>query len=133
MLDTPVLWWLASRLPVLLPGRLLHHTALRALRAGDHAAAERLFESAAARYRRDLEVEPLARLRVHQLIARLHATAGSLRAPELRQGIEERLLRLDDIESLAPPFVLVPASRLLASLGPGVASTDAADTWRAAA
>lgn len=132
MLDTPVFWWLASRLPVL-PGRLLHQTALRALRAGDHAAAERLFEAAAARYRRDLEVEPLARLRVHQLIARLHAAAGLPEVPELRQGIEERLLRLDDIESLAPPFALVPAPRLLASLGPGVASPDAVDAWRAAA
>ena len=64
---------IASCMPSLFSGPALHRAALGATHRGAHALAERLFERAAERYREDLAIEPLARLRVHQLIARVRS------------------------------------------------------------
>jgi hypothetical protein len=115
VLDNPLVWLLAARLPRLFPGASLHRAALHATAAGASRTAEALFEGAAEHYRLDLEVEALARLRVHQLMARVRASADLRRDTVLCLEIEQRLTRLDRIESLEPPFALVPASRLLAN------------------
>jgi len=115
VLDAPIIWQLAVRIPWAFSGRALHHAALYAATAGAYATAGVLFEHAAASYRVDLEVEPLARLRVHQLIARARAKGDPRRDEEAVLEIEQRLTRLDHIESLVAPFELVPARRLLAT------------------
>lgn len=129
MLDSARLLPLAHHLPVLFDGAGLHRAALREMTRGQWAAADRLFESAASRYRSDVEVEPLARLRVHQLMARVRS--GSLPEPESAQlvlEVDRRLCRLGRIESLEAPFTFVEARTLLASWLP-----DAEAPARAAA
>jgi hypothetical protein len=115
VLDTPFIWQLAIRLPALFTGRALHRAALHATAAGKSHTAEALFERAADHYRMELEVEALARLRVHQLIARARAGGDPRRDAAMCLEVEQRLTRLERIESLAAPFELVPASQLLAS------------------
>jgi hypothetical protein len=115
VLDAFLTWRLATRLPWLLPGPALHRAGLQAAAAGASRAADALFEHAAARYRLDLEVEALARLRVHQMIVRVRASADPRRDGATCLEIEQRLTRLRRIEALEPPFALVPSSRLLAS------------------
>jgi hypothetical protein len=115
VLDAPFIWQLAVRLPSLFTGHALHRAALHASAAGAHPAAAALFERAAAHYRMDLEVEPLARLRVHQLIDRARASGNPCRDEAAVLEIEQRLTRLERIESLSAPFELVPARRLLAT------------------
>jgi hypothetical protein len=105
-------------------GEALHRAALEASHAGEHRVAERLFTAAGRAYRRELELLPLARLRVHQLIARAEADAG----PE----IERRLERLEDIESPIPPFELVPAASLRTSLPEAGVAPESEDITRAA-
>ncbi len=96
-------------------GAGLHRSALLAAHAGRHERAERLFEAAAGRYRRDLEVEPLARLRVHQMMARVLAGRDPSSDAQRCLEVERRLVRLDRIESPHPPFTLVDARSVLAS------------------
>jgi hypothetical protein len=115
VLDTPLIWQLAVRIPRLFSGRALHRAGLHATAAAAYPVAEALFERAATHYRVDLEVESLARLRVHQLIARARAAGVCGREQDLSLEVEQRLTRLDTIESLAAPFELVPARRLLAA------------------
>jgi len=115
VLDTRIVRWIAGRVPGVVPGALLHRAALRALHARAFALADALFERAADRYRLDLEVEPLARLRAHQAIGRALASGNPARDPAVCLDIEQRLSRLERIESLEPPFDLVPASGLLAT------------------
>ncbi|MBI1798219.1 MAG: hypothetical protein HYR73_00865 [Candidatus Eisenbacteria bacterium] len=110
---SPLLWNLAARVPVPIAGAALHRLGLSALHAGAFSAAERLFERAAERYRADLSVESLARLRVHQRIARLRARGQ--RDPERVVEVERQLYLLRTIESLDPPFAPIDAARLLAS------------------
>jgi hypothetical protein len=112
-MTSPVSRWLLARFGWFAHGATLHRAALSAAHAGEHAAAALLFERAGYAYRRELDVRALARLRVHEGIARLvgaapgeHAQAG------LVAEIERRLARLDEIESLAPPFAPVPAREL---------------------
>jgi hypothetical protein len=109
--------WFARRLPALIPGATVHRAGLAALHRGSYSLADALFERAADRYRVDLAIQPLARLRVHQSMARIRA-AGS-RERERDRGpcldVEQRLARLERIESLDPPYALVPASSLLAT------------------
>ena len=114
MLPLPVLRVVLRFLPHFTTGRVLHRRALAAHAAGADAEAERWFESAAARYREELAVEPLARLRVHQLMAR--ARAGDSAQVESAAMIEivRRLNRLDRLEALSPPFELVDARTVLA-------------------
>ena len=79
MLPLPAFWILARLLPGFVPGRALHRRALAAYASGAHADAEQWFEAAVMRYRRELAVEPLARLRVHQLMARTQGRPGRVR------------------------------------------------------
>jgi hypothetical protein len=97
-------------------GAELHRAGLQAAAAGDPDLADRLFECAAARYREDLAVPALARLRVHQMMVRAEgAFARDMdTAFEFGPEIERRLLALERIEDLAPPFAEIPAEDLLA-------------------
>lgn len=114
LLHSPLFWTLAIRLPALFPGPVLHRAALHAASAGAYRPADALFERAAGHYRMDLEVEALACLRVHQLMARVRAGAGPRFDAELRRDVEQRLSRLEEIETLDPPFARVPAFRMRA-------------------
>lgn len=114
MLPLPVFRVVARVLPDHASGRALHRRALAAAAAGAHADAEQWFDAAVARYRGELAVEPLARLRVHQLMVR--ARAGAAAAGESTAMIEivRRLNRLDRLESLRAPFALTDARAVLA-------------------
>jgi hypothetical protein len=94
-------------------GEYLHLAGLHALSAREYETAVLLFEGAAARYREALRTEPLARARVHQLMARACAAGGWI--SPLSLDVDRALTRLDWIESPEPPFALVPAHVLLAS------------------
>jgi hypothetical protein len=109
MLDHPFVWRLASRLPMFFSGTFLHRRALAASAAGRYADAERLYEAAANRYREDLCVEPMARLRAHQLISRVRSVKGNPGAVAILE-VENRLRRLETIESLEAPHLLVPSA-----------------------
>ena len=113
MLPLPILRVASSLLPELASGCALHRRALAAHEAGAFADAERWFEVAAEVYRAELAVEPLARLRVHQLMSR--ARAGSSLAGEAAAMIEivRSLNRLDRLESLDAPFLLADARTVL--------------------
>jgi hypothetical protein len=115
VLDTMRLWDLLTRVPRLQSGTMLHHRALRAMHDGDFDLAELLFERAAAHYREEIAVEPLARLRAHQLIGRVRSLRDPGRASEWCLEAERLLSRLERIESLEPPFDLVDARSLLAT------------------
>src|SRR2546425_9586553 len=114
MLDFAPTLLLATRIPSLFGGTTLHRAALRASYRQAFEIADRLFERAADRYRHDLAVEPLARLRVHQLIARVRSGLNPERESALCLEIEHRLARLSSIESLDPPFELMHARMLQA-------------------
>lgn len=133
MLDSPLIAWLALRVPTALPGAALHRAALGALARGAFPTADALFERAADHYRLDLEVEALARLRVHQLIGRAWASGDPRRDPELCLDVEQRLTRLERIEALEAPHALVPASRLLASWTVNTPTTTESSDLRHAA
>ncbi|HTR96410.1 MAG TPA: hypothetical protein VMH61_00765 [Candidatus Acidoferrales bacterium] len=96
------------------PGENVHHRALAAMAAGRLAEAEGLFERAAERYRRELRVEALARLRVHQMMARARALADPAREAEAMLEIVRALNRLDRLESTSGPFELCDAREVLA-------------------
>lgn len=105
-----------SRLmPDLASGRALHRRALAAAAAGAYADAEQWFEVAAAQYRRELAVEPLARLRVHQLMVRARSGGGRGVDSAAMLEIIRRLNRLDQLESLEAPFALGDARGVLAA------------------
>ena len=108
-------------------GECLHLAGLHAYAAREHETAIRLFEGAAMRYREALLTEPLARVRVHQLMARACAAGGWISPLSLE--VDRALTRLERIESPDPPYALVPAHVLLASWLEGVdaaADVDAA-------
>ena len=122
---------LASRwLPTLASGEACHRRALTAAARGDRAAAERWFAFAIARYRRDLAVEPLARLRVHELMVGARPGGGEPAgdAAGVMVEIVRRLNRLDRLETLDFPHELADARSVLAGWvethavpGPGTA------------
>lgn len=113
MLGSRLLWPFAPHLPSVFSGSALHRGALLAMSRGELRTAHRLFETAAAHYRREIMVEALARLRVHQLIARVRAGATPGEERTLALEIERRLCLLDQIESLEFPFARVNARTLL--------------------
>ena len=124
-------WAVVAVLPRCFRGGDLHRAGLQAAAAGDPALADRLFEAAALRYREDLSVPALARLRVHQLMVRAEGAIAEDHdaAFELTPEIKRRLLALEWIEDLAPPFADVPAEHLLTSWSArfrGVAHSQAA-------
>jgi hypothetical protein len=109
-----IVWFIGLAVPDCFSGAALHRAALAAAHRKEPSWAARLFERAALRYRAELRVEPLARLRVHQEIVRLRAL-GSLADIERCLEVERALTRLDRIETLEPPFDLVDARTLLAT------------------
>ena len=112
-LDSPRAWAVACRHPWMFAGEDLHLAGLHALSAREHETAIRLFEGAAMRYREAVRTEALARVRVHQLMARACAAGGWISPLSLE--VDRALTRLEHIESPEPPFALVPAHALLAS------------------
>jgi hypothetical protein len=121
MLSLAFLWKLAARLPLALPvrGSTYHRLGLAALHDGCPAEAVELFERAALRYRLQLSVEPLARVRTHQAIARYRAQGATNLDDALE--IERQLYRLRMIEALDPPHALLDAGRMLAAWSRDVA------------
>jgi hypothetical protein len=111
-------------------GARFHRAALEALHRGDPRKAHLLLERAAVRYRRGVIVEPLARARVHQLIAR--ARLGTEDSEALGLEIARCLCRLSRIESLDPPFSLIDARVLLAGLLAAGSGAEAPEERRAA-
>jgi len=109
-------WAVAVAVPVLFQGESLHRAGLQAAAARRHALADALFEAAALRYRADLRVPALARLRVHQMIVRAEGASPAEHdaVVEAAGEIERRLAALDVIEDLDPPFAPVLARGLLA-------------------
>jgi hypothetical protein len=108
----------ASRvLPAIASGHACHLRALAAAARGDRAAAERWFALAVERYRRDLSIEPLARLRVHELMVGARPAAGEPATEPSGQMVEivRRLNRLDRLESLDFPHELADARTVLAT------------------
>jgi hypothetical protein len=114
MLPLPALRVVLRFLPRIASGRALHRRALAAHAAGALAEAECWYESAAERYREELAVEPLARLRVHQLMARAGRGDGPGVEGAAMIEIVRRLNRLDRLERLSAPFELVDARTVLA-------------------
>ena len=111
----PLVYQAASRLhPRLGHGRWLHMRGLQAFSEGDTAAAERWFELAALRYREELAVEALARVRVHQLMARARAADSGAAESAAMIEIVRRLNRLDLLERLQSPHELADARVVLA-------------------
>jgi hypothetical protein len=109
---------LASRhLPALASGHALHLRALAAAARGDTRGAERWFGFAIARYRRDLAVEPLARLRVHELMLGARPGGGepATDASGVMVEIVRRVNRLDRVETLDFPHELADARTVLAA------------------
>jgi hypothetical protein len=104
---------LSRLLPPIFPGAYLHRLALVALARGEHDAAGGLLERAALRYRAEGRVEPLARLRVHELILGIRSGREPDADGRLALEVERRLCRLERIESLSEPFELTDSRRLL--------------------
>ena len=123
MLDSLVMRVPPRFAAAIVPGALLHRRALVAAAAGRYAEAERLFEAAGLRYRRELEIEALARLRVHQLMVAARAERSPGREAERMLDIVRRLNRLDRLESLAAPYELDDARAVLSAwIGDGSAA-----------
>lgn len=114
MLSLPVFRVVSRWLPDQVSGRVLHRRALAAFACGQLAEAERWFEAAAHVYRRELAVEPLARLRVHQLMARARSGRRVDGEPATVAEIVRLLNRLDRLERLDAPFELADARSVLA-------------------
>ena len=113
MLDDIVIRVVSLTAPGLVPDRALHHAALRAAAAGREAEAERLFETAATAYRASLDVEGLARLRVHQRMARARATDDPVREAEMMLEIVRGVNRLERLESFRSPHAMTDARTVL--------------------
>lgn len=124
--------WLLARAGFLARGATLHRAALAAAHAGETRDAETLFERAVRAYRRDLDVEALARLRIHQSMAALRGVPlASDEASARGAEVDRRLARIDAIERPEPPFDSMPAVDLIASWHPG-AGEPMIDARRAA-
>lgn len=126
MLDDIVIRVVSLAAPGLVPDRTLHHAALGAAAAGRHAEAGRLFEAAAAAYRDSLDVEGLARLRVHQRMALARACGDPVREAEMMLEIVRGVNRLERLESFRAPYPLVNARTVLSEwLGDSGTAFDA--------
>lgn len=120
--------------PAIVPGAVLHRRALEATAAGRASEAERFYECAARRYRSELAVEPLARLRVHQAMTRARACNDPGAESAMLLGIVQSLNKLDQLEALQAPFDLADARQVLALwLGEEAAGARDASGWRQAA
>ena len=113
-------------LAIVTRGAVLHRQALEAFEQGRFDLAAVLFEAALSRYRREMAVEQIARLRVHQLMAQVLSGAEPELANERCLEVERRLCNLNQIESIHSPFDLVDAHTMLGSWLSG-ATDSAAD------
>lgn len=113
VLDDFVTRMVSRTAPGLLPDRFLHHAALSAAEHGCTGEAERLFELAAAAYRRSLDVEGLARLRVHQRMVRARAAGDAAREAEMMLEIVRGVNRLERLESIRWPHEMRDARTAL--------------------
>ena len=113
MLDHLALRMISRAMPVLVPGSRLHHEALAQAAAARSADAERLFEAAAAAYRREWAVEPMARLRVQQRMVKARAGGDAMQEADAMLEIVRALNKLDRMESLVAPFALMDAREAL--------------------
>ena len=118
----------------LVPGATFHHRALEAAACGRYTQAGWLIESALVVYRHEMAIEPIARLRVHELMIRARQTgATSSESPELLE-IVQRLNRLDRLERISAPFDLCDAREVLTEWIEGGVPTGEVDTpWPDAA
>lgn len=114
MLDTLALSLVHRLAPQWVPGAMLHRRALSLCAEGRWAAAESLIEAAAEAYRRELEVEALARLRVHQAMASLRARGGDPGESPMLFEVVHGVQRLARLERLERPHELVDARTVLA-------------------
>lgn len=110
---SPLLRKVAVLAPRLFPAAGLHRLGLTALAARDARAADALLERAALACRAEYELERLARVRVHQLMAR--AMAHDPSDWEASSRVERALSRLEWIESIEPPFEILDARQALAA------------------
>lgn len=110
---SPLLRKVAFLAPGLFPAAGLHRLGLTALAARDPRGADALLERAALACRAEYELERLARVRVHQLMAR--ALAQEPRDWEASSRVERALSRLEWIESIEPPFEILDARQALAA------------------
>lgn len=113
LLERPSLWNLACRTPWMFTASSLHRAGLWALEARAFETSDVLLEEAALRYRKDLRVEALARVRVHQRMAQAGATRDVDERARLEAEIAHGLHMLDWIESPAAPHAPVDARMLL--------------------
>jgi len=97
-----------------IPGHWFHRRGLTALAKGEPREAVAWFEAAAERYRRELAVEPLARLRVHELMARARSIGDPAGESMALIEIVRRLNRLDRLDRLSAPHELADARVVLA-------------------
>jgi hypothetical protein len=107
------MWALAIRVPRLFGGAQLHTAGLEAFHRGDWTAALDLFAAAARRYRQEIRIQPLAGLRVHELMCRVRMLKNPERHSDVLVDIERLLSRLEWIQSIEPPFERVDAHQLL--------------------
>ena len=128
-------WAIAAGIPRLFTGATFHRAGLQAAAARRFALADSLFESAAGRYRQQLMVPALARLRVHQMMVRAEACFDVDRdvALECSGEIQRRLEALDTIEDLEPPFRAILARDLLAHWAERISPPSAAPSAARAA
>lgn len=97
----------------LVRGQALHRRALAAMAAGRDVDAVWLCEAAALRYRRELNVEALARVRVHQGMAAARARGDAAGEADALLDIVRAVGRLDQLESLSAPHALADARIVL--------------------
>jgi hypothetical protein len=121
-LESPRAWALACQHPWMFSAEYLHLAGLHAFSAREYEIAVRLFEGAALRYRDGVRTEAIARVRVHQLMARACGAGGWISPLSLE--VDRALTRLERIESPEPPFAMVPAHVLLASWLEGAADEE---------
>ena len=130
MLDTTLLRLLHRTLPGFVPGARLHRAALEAASAGRWSDSRACLGAAAEAYRREMAVEPLARLRVHELMLAVRRPGSETREADAMQEIVRRVNRLSTLESLEAPFEAADARVVLAQW---VGEAPATTTLRSAA
>jgi hypothetical protein len=110
---SPLLRKLAALAPMLFPAASLHRLGLSAMATRDYHAADTILERAALACRSEYQLERLACVRVHQLMAR--ALAKTPVTVEASWPVERALCRLEWIEAVVPPFESIDARSALAA------------------
>ena len=95
-------------------GACAHRRALECAAAGRPDLGLAWAQHALAAYRREMAIEPIARLRVHELMMRVRQDGTESGESSELLEIVQRLNRLDRLESLAAPHELRDAREVLA-------------------